>query len=77
MDEHDTSWVTAEGGALDRVAVFCAVLLGLCALAMVVVTVTTREWVSVGFWLVVLAGCGAVGLKAGRRVRALSRRGPT
>ncbi|WP_375000435.1 hypothetical protein [Aeromicrobium sp. CTD01-1L150] len=72
----DVGWVTAEGGAMDRVAVFCAVLLGLCAALMVAVTIAREIWVGVGFWALLLLACIVFGRRTLRRVRGAGRSKP-
>lgn len=69
-------WVSAEGGAIDRVAVFSAVLMGLCALFMSAVMFSRQAWVPTGFWLLVLALSLVVGWRSLRRVRGLGRTDP-
>ncbi|MGJ9411407.1 hypothetical protein ACHAAC_01750 [Aeromicrobium sp. CF4.19] len=72
-----TSWVSADGGAMDRVVVLCAVLLGLCAAVMVGVTIARDVWGGVAFWTVVLALCLVVGRQGLRRVRRAGREDPS
>lgn len=62
-------WVTDDGGAMDRVAIFCAVLLGACAVVMLVACIAWQAWLGVAVWLVVLALCGYVLVGVRRRAR--------
>ncbi len=48
------SWVTAEGGALDRSVVVASLLLALSSTFMLVVTVSSESWGPAVFWTVVL-----------------------
>ncbi len=66
------SWVISDGGAMDRVAVFCAALLGVCATIMLVVAVYRGIWAGVALWVVVLAGSAGMAVVARRHLRSLS-----
>lgn len=65
----DTRFVTADGGAMDRVAVLAAVLMGLSAATMVVVCVVREIWVGVVFWAVLVGLSTWVGVRSVQRIR--------
>ncbi len=66
----DHRWVSAPGGAMDRVAVLCAVLLAIASAVLAVEAVVAAAPGRVVWWLVVLGLSLLVFRSARRRVRA-------